>query len=130
MKAVNFTTFCETANYKQIKQALNFYNEPFVIEKVPLYFKNWTLINDSTVHKNGKILTNHNIEKDWFTSMVIDDNYEYCFESTEDVYQTDSMRWNYLPPTFSDFISDCLRNGQIDLEFTEITVNKIYNDKR
>lgn len=117
MKALNFTNFCETVNnLKQIKQALSFYNEPFDINKVPIYFKNFKNV-DSCFENiiiqdlNSGIDLNFNINGYY---IVLNSDSEYILNE------------RYLPLTYSDFISDILRYEMVGLEFSEIAINKIY----
>jgi hypothetical protein len=120
-KAVNFTDFCKKANLYQIKKALKFYNEPFKVEKVSEYFLNWQLKHDDTCYKNGKILINKHSNGIWETKITINDYFEYMF--------ADSVAcWQYLPKTFSEFISDVLRYEDFDLILSEKARIKIYGN--
>jgi len=117
--AVNFTDFCKDANLKQIKKALKFYNKPFKAEKVLEYFSNWKIIYDDSKWKNGKILTNKHSTENWKTTMIINDDAEYMFADNENC-------WQYVPRTFSEFISDVLRYEDFDLILSEKGRSKIY----
>jgi hypothetical protein len=119
LPAVNFTDFCKKTNLEQIKKALKFYNEPFKVEKVLEYFANWTIVYDDSQWKNGKILTNKHSTENWETIMTINDDAEYMFADNENC-------WQYLPKTFSEFISDVLRYEDFDLLLSEKGRSKIY----
>ena len=119
LAAVNFTDFCREANLEQIKKALEFYNEKFKPEKVLKYFVNWEIIYDDNFYKNGKILKNKHSNGKWETTMTINDNAEYMFADNQNC-------WQYLPKTFSEFISDVLRYEDFDLLLSEEGRSKIY----
>lgn len=119
LSAVNFTDFCKDANLEQIKKALDFYNEKFNAEKVLEYFINWEIIYDDSFYRNGKILKNKHSNGKWETTMTINDNAEYMFADNQNC-------WQYLPKTFSEFISDVLRYEDFDLLLSEVGHSKIY----
>jgi hypothetical protein len=119
LPAVNFTDFCRKANSEQIKKALKFYNEAFKVEKVLEYFLNWELKHDDSQYKHGKILTNKHSNGKWQTTMTINDDAEYTFAEQENC-------WQYIPKTFSEFISDVLRYEDFDLLLSEKGRSKIY----
>lgn len=119
LAAVNFTDFCKDASFEQIKKALEFYNEKFIPEKVLEYFDNWIIVYDNSKYRNGKILTNKHSTESWKTIMTINDNAEYMFADNTNC-------WQYLPKTFSEFISDILRYEDFDLILSDIGWNKIY----
>jgi hypothetical protein len=115
LPAVNFTDFCKRANLAQIKKALRFYNEPFKAEKVLEYFANWTIVDGD----RGKILVNKHSNGEWETTMTFHDNVEYTFAEQE-------KGWQYVPKTFSEFISDVLRYEDFDLLLSEKGRRKVY----
>lgn len=119
LAAVNFTDFCNEANLEQIKKALEFYNEKFKPEKVLEYFINWEIIYDDSFYRNGIILKNKHSNGKWETIITINDNAEYMFADNKNC-------WQYLPKTFSEFISDVLRNEDFDLLLSEVGRSKIY----
>lgn len=121
--AVNFTDFCKNANLEQIKKALKFYNKPFKVEKVLEYFANWTIVYDDSQWRNGKILTNKHSIEPWETTITINDDNEYMFDDCVNC-------WNYLPRTFSEFISDVLRYEDFDLLLSEKGRSEIYGDNK
>jgi hypothetical protein len=118
-QARNFTDFCKDASLKQIKKALEFYNEKFVIEKVLVYFDNWSLVQDDSIYKNGKILINKHSTEKWTTTITINDDAEYMFDDQKNC-------WQALPETFSEFISDVLRYEDFDLILSKEGLSKIY----
>lgn len=122
LPAVNFTDFCKKADLEQIKKAIIFYNEPFTAEKVLDYFANWTIVYDDSQYRHGKILTNKHSTESWQTTITINDDAEYMF--------ADDDNWQYLPKTFSEFISDVLRYQDFDLLLSENGRNKIYGQKK
>ena len=117
--AINFTDFCKDASLKEIKKALEFYNEKFVAELVLEYFKNWTIVYDESRFRNGKILTNRHSTEGYENSITINDNAEYMINGHE-------KSWQYLPRTFSEFISDILRHEDFDLLLSQKGIERIY----
>ncbi len=119
--AINFTDFCgqKDRTMAQIKHALDFYNEEFIAEMVPVYFANWDLRSDDSKYRNGKVLINTHSIEEWETTMSINDNAEYKFADEDNC-------WQYLPKTFSEFISDILRYEDFDLMLTENGRKRIY----
>lgn len=117
--AINFTEFCKIADLEQIKKALKFYNEPFSAKKVLEYFLNWELIYDDSIYRKGKILTNNHTNGEWKTTITINDDAEYMFQGNTNC-------WQYVPETFSEFISDILRYEDFELILSEKAYNKIY----
>lgn len=115
---VNFTEFCNKADLGQIKKALKFYNKPFKAKDVLKYFKNWTIVYDDSKYKNGVILTNKHSNGKWETSVIINDNAEYSVG--------DDGNWQYVPITFSEFISDVLRYADFELILSKKGIEKIY----
>ncbi len=108
IKAEHFQDYCAHATPEQIKTALVFYNATFSAEKVRDIFRHWSIKKDSSIYKHGVYLTNINHELDCTTVMVINDNAEYTFNEGND-------NWQYIPKTWGDFISDCLRYHDIEL---------------
>ncbi len=119
--AVNFIDFCKCATSEQIQSVIGFYYEEFVPEKVPEYFKNWSLKYDDSKYKNGIILTNKHSTGGWKATITINDGSEYTFG--------DDNNWQYLPKTFSEFISDGLRHEDFDLIFSEMGLTRLFSNK-
>ena len=134
--AVNFTTFCKGKTLLEIVYALNFYNKnlvargplidtAFLAEKIPKYFKNWTLDEDDSIYKHGKILTNTHSNGEWITKIFINDNSDYTF-CNEDESPTENRGWQYVPETMSEFISDALRYDSCELLLSDKAIGEIY----
>lgn len=122
LPALNFTEFCMGRSLYEINYALGFYNEKFDPEKVLEYFLNWEIIRDVSFYRNGKILVNKHSNGEWKTTITINDNAEYMFAGNENC-------WQYLPKTFSEFISDVLRHEDFDLLLSEKGRIRIYAAK-
>jgi hypothetical protein len=117
MKAINFTEFYNSNNNPElIKNACDFYMSKFVPDLVPIYFVGWTFKKDDSKYKNGIVLTNKH-PKQWKSNIVINSG-EYSF---------DDDNFQYTPATFSEFISDVLRNEDFYLEFSEVGILKLLN---
>jgi hypothetical protein len=117
MKAINFTEFYNSNNNPElIKNAYDFYISKFDPYLVPIYFVGWTLEKDDSKYKNGIVLTNKHPSQ-WETKLYIN-SCEYSF---------DDDNFQYTPATFSEFISDVLRNEDFHLEFSEAGISKLVN---
>lgn len=121
---VNFTDFCEDATFEEIKRALKFYKQDFVVEDVPKYFTNWELGDEDTKYRNGNYrhgstLINYHSEG-WQSFITVYDNHEYVFENDDACY--------YLPKTMSEFISDVLRQEDFELILSDIGRSAIYGN--
>ncbi len=124
IKAANFTTFCQNKTIDKIKNALRFYNRPFKAEEVPEFFLNWTLKYDDSIYRDGVLLTNKHSTEKWSCSIMINDDAEYCFGYSKKEDRL-SLQWQYTPKTLSEFISDCLRYGDIDLVLSQKAIDMI-----
>lgn len=116
---LNYTDFCElvmptSGASQKITRALNFYGEAFSPEKVMDYFKNWSIKKQPNLKK--VTLTNNHSNGEWKSKIVIFDDVEYSF---------DEDNWIRKPKTMSDFISDCLREEDIELLFSQTAIKKI-----
>ena len=112
---VNYIDFFKNAPSNQVTRAFSFYKEEFTPEKVIDYFKNWSIKKQPNLKK--VTLTNNHSNGEWKSKIVINDDAEYSF---------DDDNWIYKPNTMSEFISDCLREEDIELLFSTKAIKKIY----
>ena len=118
MKALSLLEMCK--NIKDVNQLQNimaFYCKKFEPELILVYFKNWT-IKKTDEYKNGLILTNTHSTENWNTTMTFNDNSAYMFADNKKC-------WEYIPKTFSDFITDIQRYSDFDLIFSEKSISEL-----
>ncbi len=112
--------------------ALPFYSGEFNPKDIPLYFQNWQVSTKATYatnYRNGLRLVNKHSNGKWSTKLYVNDNAVYCIVGGVGGSENpaDSKGWQYVPKTWSEFISDCLRYEDIDLLFTPKAVDIIFD---
>lgn len=123
---IQFSSDAEfTLKLEQYEKASKFYLKPFNAVDVPIYFKNWTLKYDDSIYKKGIVLSNDHSNGKWITQLTINDGGEYTFHSMGNS-PSESRSWQYLPKTIDEFISDCVRYGDIDLHFSDEAIKKLF----